>query len=149
MHTRRRVDTANLKAVSTRTAAPGRGFTLLEIAFSVVVLTVLAASVLAFFGTTTRIQTTNREREVARTAAGSKMEEILAWLDYATLFDNFSGTTFSAGTLQAPGGGPPGAVIIDNTDPNLLSITVRVTWIGPSEITDTFKLSTSITNIAP
>lgn len=145
------VEIADVKPVGPIRAARG-GFTLVEIAFSVLIMTVLAVSVLAVFWTNTRAQTSNRDRETARIAASSKMEEILAWLDYDTLVATFTNpphTPFAADDLVEPGGGPPGTVIIDDTDPDLLQIAVRVTWIGPSNIVESFELTTALANPNP
>lgn len=119
------------------------GFTLIEIAFAVAVLTLLAGSMTAFFAVSTRVQNSNRNREIARMAATSKMEEILAWPDYTTLVATFTGTTFTTGTLEGQGGNPPGSVTIDATNPALLEVAVVVAWVDPQG-NDSFELSTWI-----
>lgn len=124
------------------------GFTLLEIALSVSLLIVLAAGVIAFFAISAKMQNTSREREVARVAAASKLEEIVAWLEYDTLALAFSGTTFPAGPLTSPGGGPPGTVTIDSANPDLLLVTVTVNWTGAGG-EDVLELSTTIANPDP
>ena len=124
------------------------GFTLLEIALSVALLVVLASGVIAFFAISAKMQNSSREREVARVAAASRMEEILAWLDYDTLAAAFAGTSFSAGPLTAPGGGAPGAVTVDSANPDLLLVTVRVAWEGAGG-SDELELSTTIANPDP
>ena len=85
--------------------------------FAVAILMMLGASMTAFFAVSTRVQNSNRNREIARMIATSKMEEILAWPNTATLVATFSGTQFVAGPLRGPGGNPPGTVTIDNTNP--------------------------------
>lgn len=119
------------------------GFTLLEIAFAVAILLMLGASMTAFFAVSTRVQNSNRNREIARIAATSKLEEILAWPNPATIPATFSGTTFTAGPLQGPGGNLPGRVTVDATNPALLVVTVNVDWIDvPAD--DSFELSVMI-----
>ncbi len=124
------------------------GFTLLEIAISVTLLVVLALGVIAFFALSEKMQSTSRAREVARVAAVSKMEEIMAWLDYDTLTAAFSATSFPAWPLIGPGGAPPGAVSVDSANPDLLLVTVTVAWEG-SGGDDGLELSTTIANPSP
>lgn len=124
------------------------GFTLLEIAFSVALLVVLASSVIAFFALSEKMQSTSRAREVARVAAVSKMEEIKAWLNYDTLAAAFSETSFPAWPLIGPGGGAPGTVSVDSTNPDLLLFTVTVVWEGPGG-NDGLEVSTRIANPSP
>ncbi len=124
------------------------GFTLLEIALSVTLLVVLASGVIAFFALSEKTQSTRLAREVARVAAVSKMEEIMAWLDYDTLAAAFSETSFTAWPLTAPGGGAPGAVSVDSTTPDLLLVTVTVAWEG-SGGDDGLEVSTTIANPTP
>jgi prepilin-type N-terminal cleavage/methylation domain-containing protein len=124
------------------------GFTLLEIALSVALLVVLASGVIAFFAISAKMQNSSREREVARVAAVSKMEEILAWLDHDTLAAAFAGTSFSAGPLKAPGGGTPGTVTVDSANPDLLLVTIHVAWEGAGG-SDELELSTTIANPDP
>lgn len=119
------------------------GFTLIEIAFAVAILMMLGASMTAFFAVSTRVQNSNRNREIARMSATSKMEEVLAWPNAATLVATFSGTQFAAGPLQGPGGAPPGTVTIDDTNPGLLVATVNIVWID-SPANDSFELSALI-----
>ena len=154
MLARERVDTADPAEVGPwRTAQrQGGGFTLVEIAFSVAIMTVLAASVLVVFWSTTRAQTLNRERETAMVAASSKMEEILAWMNYDTLAGTFTNpphNPFAAGSLVAPSGGPPGTVVVDDTNPGLLQVAVRVIWVGPSNVVENLELTTSIADPSP
>lgn len=130
------------------TGRRSQGFTLLEIALSVALLVVLASSVIAFFALSAKMQNTSRERDLARVAAVSKMEEIVAWLDYDTLPVAFAGTSFTAGPLSAPGGGAPGRVIIGSTNPDLLLVTVLVAWEGAGG-NDALELSTTIANPEP
>ncbi len=124
------------------------GFTLLEIAFSVALLVVLASSVIAFFGLSENMQSTSRAREIARVAAVSKMEEIMAWLDYDTLAAAFADTSFTAWPLIGPGEGAPGSVSVDSTNPDLLLVTITVDWEG-SVGDDGLEVSTTIANPTP
>ena len=110
---------------------PEAGFTLIEVAIAMLVLGVLALSVGATMVTNFRTADLVDQQGVAREATRSKVEEILAWPTFETTADQFDGETFDVAPLARINGALPGTVVIDDTDPTLLVIVVRVDWLGP------------------
>lgn len=142
------------QGIESRSTVSSQGFTLLETCFAMFILALLALNTVATLATCMRIDNSNREREQAHLAARNQMETILAWPDYGTLKTKFNDTWFTAGTLLAPpyatgGSGDanasPGRVTVDDTNPDLLRVTVRVDWTI-SEGADSLELSTLIAN---
>ena len=126
------------------------GFTLVEIAIAAFLLGILGMAVSATAANSFRINAVVSQQGEVREAARAQMEDIVAWPDYATLTNQFDGTVFQVGALTGPQGvgDPPGTVTVDDTNPNLLDITVRVQWIGPMG-TENFELRTMLTNTNP
>ena len=122
------------------------GFTLLEVSFGLAIVGIIAVSVMATMVTCSKAQSYYRERAVAREAARSKMEEILAWKDFCGLVSKFDGGEFDAAFLQAPASDPVAAgesVVPDEVDrrPGSVSV-VKVSavflkpWPGGMRVSD-------------
>jgi hypothetical protein len=81
-----------------------------------------------------RLNEAARENDLALQGATEMMERLMAE-DVATAFASFNGTGFNVSGLSEISGdadGMVGLVTIDNTNPDLLSATVRVEWRGRS-----------------
>ncbi len=95
------------------------GFTLLEVSFGLAIVGIIAVSVMATIVTCSKAQNHHRERSIAREAARSKMEEILAFQEFYTLVSTFDGTTFGAEFLRLPAGAEePGGGEVYSPEPD-------------------------------
>ena len=125
------------------------GFTLLEVVASISILTILSLSV--GISVTTAMQADRRaaDRDEARSAAGSRLEEVAAWPDFATLISTFDSQTFAVDDLAQADGTDPGRITVYQIAPETLRAEVRVTWRDESLATDlNYEISTIITNKA-
>jgi len=105
-----------------------KGFTLVEIALAMVILTVGILALLATITPSLYSEQTSREFDLAKTAAANKLEEIRGY-DFATVYATYNNTYFAVTGLTAPATQTnPGFINIDNSNPNLLDITVTITW---------------------
>jgi prepilin-type N-terminal cleavage/methylation domain-containing protein len=124
-----------------------RGFTLIELIAALSVFAVLLVGLAASIAATARGNSSIQEIDVAREAARGQMETILA-ADFATVMA-FDGTTFTAAPLTPQTGfASVGTVSIDNTNPALLVVTVRVAWAGVLG-DDQLELSTFLADTTP
>ena len=135
------------------------GFTLLEVSFGLAIVGVIAVSIMATIVTCSKAQSYYRERAVAREAARSKMEEVLAWKDFCGLVPAFDGGEFDADVRVAPALGPvaegdpvasvevgrsPGSVSVVKLSPHLVRVVVRVEWQSPARGNQQYEISTRI-----
>ena len=136
------------------------GFTLIEVSFGLAIIGIIAVSVMATIVTCSKSQNYHRERAIAREAARSKMEEVLAWREFQTLVETFDNTTFDAGTLITgdfeevvvkegedppdPVAIPPGMVDAELVSPYLARVTVRVEWESPARGMQDYEVTTMV-----
>jgi prepilin-type N-terminal cleavage/methylation domain-containing protein len=106
------------------------GFTLIELAVTLSVFVLLAAGMAASVAANASLNRSTQETDVARESARAQIEEILAWEDFTTIGPVYDGRRIPVGSLVHPDGGLPGSIQIDQTDPALTRVTVRVDWIG-------------------
>ncbi|MCZ6795019.1 MAG: hypothetical protein O7J95_15560 [Planctomycetota bacterium] len=109
------------------------GLSLTEVTLSIGVLLV-AANLLVIALGRLRADHAVRDREEALRLVKAQIEDVLAWPEYATLVSQFDGRVFAVGALRGTGSRPgrPGLVIVDDSDPDLLRVTVKAEWIGSS-----------------
>ncbi len=141
------------------------GFSLIELMMA---LTILAVALLALMaGITHCIQQSNTHQEynIAMAAAQSKLEEIQAVSaeDLDTVEPTYNadpaddpdgdgtapGNAFAVTGLSVTDGdedGIAGEVVIDDTDPDLLEVTVQVVWQGPAGAQTDVTLQTMLTH---
>ena len=114
------------------------GFTIIEVMMAIIVLVTGILALLAILSACMYQQITSREADIAKSTAAAKLEEIRAKgeTDFVNVCTAYSGTNFAVSELQTQTGDPnPGYIMIDNSNPELLDITVRVRWLsrsGPS-----------------
>jgi len=96
------------------------------------VLGIVAIALVGVTATNARATSLNSQQAEAREATRAQLDAILAWPTYNEIKTQFDGVTFDVPGLTSPSGGSAGRVTIDDTDPNLLRITVRVDWVGPN-----------------
>ena len=124
------------------------GFTLLEVAFGIGLLGLVAVSVMATIATCSSSQNYFREREEAQEAARAQLEEVIAWRDFNTLRTTFHGRMFNAGPLTSPDPDAvgPGTIRVTELQPDLLRISALVDWVSPASGVHRFELSTLVAN---
>lgn len=125
------------------------GFTLLELTAALTVLVMLAAGLAASLVVGYRANQYTRERDIARAAVHTQMEQVKSWSNYDNLVDAFDGTTFEVIELPEVEGSPAGEVLIDDANPDLLSVRVTVSWTGRGGGIESYELNTRIANTNP
>lgn len=100
-----------------------KGFTLLELMLAAAVLIVAISGLVAAFVGCYALNETARNLTFATMGAQQKLEEIREH-NFYNIYSDYNGTTFGVtGIAEAKG-----RVDIDNTNPDLLKITVTVCW---------------------
>jgi Tfp pilus assembly protein PilV len=99
------------------------GFTLMELTLAIVILTIGIMSLMATILPAMKLEETSRSFDIAKSAAANKLEEIAGY-DFNSICTVFSGTNFAAGEL----GDTAGYISIDNSNTELLDITVTISW---------------------
>lgn len=125
-----------------------RGFSLIELAVTLSVFTLLASGLAASVAANSSLNRSTRQADVAREIARGQIEEILAWEDFNTVGLAFDGRRFPAGELVHPDGGLPGTIDIDSSDPTLTFVVVRIDWVGERGA-EVLALRTRLADIHP
>jgi len=128
--------------------APLRGFSLIELAVTLSVFTILASGLAASVAANSSLNRSTRQADVAREVARGQIEEVLAHEDFTTIAATFHGRRFIAGELVHPDGGLPGTIEIDATDPTLTFVLVRIDWVGERGA-ETLTLRSRLADIHP
>lgn len=138
------------EGVPSRRGRGSDGFSLIEVVTALSLLAVVALSMGGGLVATLRANRSISEREQARTAVASQLEEILAWPDFDTLTSMFHDRIFAAGDLQglAGPGTLPGSVQVESVNPLLLNVVVRAEWAGVDG-DNSFELTTMVSNLSP
>jgi prepilin-type N-terminal cleavage/methylation domain-containing protein len=118
-----------------------RGFTLVEIVVAVAILAFALCSILATYVTCFVLMATSKNINIATNAAMGVMEEIrtapFTQLDQVGLpcdwVGHYHGCTFNVAGLPLGAG----IIAVDNTNPDLLNVTVAVTWNQSGRIMST------------
>ena len=104
------------------------GLTLIEIALAIIILTVGILSIFSVIIPSMYLDQSSREFDIAKAAAADKLEEIRAY-DFDSVYTTYNNSYFSVQELGVPSGiTNTGYVNINNANPDLLDITVTVTW---------------------
>ena len=111
-----------------------RGFSLIEVMVALAVIAIALFSMLTMMLNTMNLKEVQRQRALAKQAALAKLEEIKAQ-DFDTINPQYGAggfmNTFTVdGLLDSAQGDSQarGAIAIDNTNPDLLDLTVTITW---------------------
>lgn len=107
----------------------GRGFALLELTVSILVLTVAIVGLLAALTSSSRLDTQSREKLLATNAARHWMSRLAVWPH--RFLSDYNGHAFDVPGLQAQAGGAlPGRISVRSLSPDLAEVEVRVSWRG-------------------
>jgi prepilin-type N-terminal cleavage/methylation domain-containing protein len=107
--------------VSGKTAR--RGFTLIEVILSIAILAFALCGILAAYISCTVFMATSKNVNIATNAAFGLIEEIRS-SSFTRIMDNYDGLTFSVNDIPSS----MGVVHVDNTNPELLEVTVSICW---------------------
>ena len=102
-----------------------RAFTLIEVMLGALILIVVMLSIIATYIICFELVYTSRNMTFAVNSAQMKMEEIKNHGFY-NIFADYNNTTFDIDEL--PVGESMGIVYVDNTNPDLLEVTISVCW---------------------
>ena len=120
---------------STRKGAKG-GFSLIEVVVALAVISIALLSMLTMMLNTTNLKEVGRQRTLAKQAAMAKLEELKAQ-DFDSIVPDY-GTGGPQNTFEVEGltgidalnPVAQGVISIDNSNPDLLDLTIVVTWQG-------------------
>ena len=101
------------------------GFTLVEVMLAAAFLIIVLSGMLATYISCFELITTVRNLTFAVNSAQGKIEEIRDY-SFSSTFDDYNNTTFTVDEI--PAGNSRGVVYLDNSDPDLLVLTVSVCW---------------------
>ena len=123
------------------------GFTLLELSMVVGLVGVVAVTLMGALLSTVKVDGAMREREEAMWAVRSQLEQVVAWPDFGSLVTQWDGFIFAIGSLEGSQGPGtlPGRVEVDDSDPDLVRVTVRADWAGTYD-ENSFELSTLVSD---
>lgn len=127
------------------------GFTLLEVSIAIVILAVGIMATVMVIITSTLQREVSREMDLAKNAATAKLQEIRAY-DFDSVHDYYhlgAGNTFTVDGLlpQKDAGGelPIGSVSVDDTNTELLDITVTIRWLSVTQAEPELEMHTMLT----
>ncbi len=119
-----------------------RGSSYLEVMVAASILAVALVGTFGAFQTCTVLNRQAREDMLALDAAQAFLEGTKAYT-FSETYGHWNGRTFDILGLTPPAGeGAPGLVTVDNANPNLLYIRVRVRWQGDDARAHEFALET-------
>lgn len=102
-----------------------RGFTLLELTIAAAILIVALSGLLAVYVLCFNANETAKNLTLATSAIQQKLEEIRDY-NFYEIFDEMNDTTFEVSGI--PNQYAEGAIKVDASNPDLLKITVSVSW---------------------
>lgn len=104
------------------------GFTLVEVMIAVTILAVASGGLIAAFTGCFTVNEGARNSTIAINGAQKKMEEIRNY-DFDDIYSDYNGATFEVAGLHEEGSeNKEGSIVVDNTNSNLLKVTVTVCW---------------------
>ncbi|MBI5778969.1 MAG: prepilin-type N-terminal cleavage/methylation domain-containing protein [Planctomycetes bacterium] len=118
-----------------------KGFTLIEVISAMTILSIGILGTTALIPSALYLTQVTQEYDTAKSAAANKMEDIGA-CDFNQVVTRYHNTYFTVAGLNAPVAQPnPGYISVNNTNPNLLDITVIITWQGALDPNATLNFS--------
>lgn len=101
------------------------GFTLIEVVIAMLVVFIAVIGLLAAYASSFELVETARNTTYALNEAQEMIEEIRGH-NFFDIFDDYDDTNFTVDGISA--GNSNGLVEVDDTDPDLLAVTVTVCW---------------------
>ncbi len=101
------------------------GFTLVELMIAVAILAIILLGLLAVFTSCFKLNETSRNLTVAINGAQKKIEEIRN-STFSSVYSIYNGAAFEVDGLD--NSDSEGSIMVDNTNPALLEVTVTVCW---------------------
>jgi prepilin-type N-terminal cleavage/methylation domain-containing protein len=101
------------------------GFTLIEVVLAVGILVFVLCGILATYMSCLELMATSKNMTLATNAAQRKIEEIRDY-NFYNIYSDYNNQTFSVDEM--PAGDSSGVIYVNNSDPELLQITVSVCW---------------------
>ncbi len=108
------------------------GFTILEVMIASTIILLVLVGLLSSLAKSQQLKQNTGEYQVALEAARQKFEEIQS-TTYSTVFATYNNTNFAVtGLIALPqdADGRVGRVTVDNTNANLLLVTISLQWQG-------------------
>lgn len=102
-----------------------QGFTLLELMLGATILVVALVGLLATYLGSFDINETAKNLTLAINAAQQKLEELRDY-NFYKIYEDYNNTTFEVSGISSQDA--EGSAIVDNSDPDLLKITISVCW---------------------
>ena len=100
-----------------------RGFTLVEILLAVAILGFALCGILAMYSTCFVLMATSKNVNIATNAAQGLIEEIRS-SPFTRIIGDYNGLNFIVNAIPSS----RGVVYVDDTDPDLLELTISVCW---------------------
>ena len=123
-----------------------QGISLLEVAIAISVLGVVALTLVGSLALGARAEQEMHDYNMALWTAQSEMERVVAWPDFTTIATQFDAQEFAVVGLEpVVAGGFPGAIVVDDTDPDMLRVFVRVEWMEAGQF-HSLEVATSVAN---
>lgn len=102
-----------------------KGFTLIELMIAAGVLVIVLGGLLLTYISCFALNETSRNLTFAINSAQDKLEEIRDYT-FSRIYDDYNGHTFEVPGIAS--GDSKGLVEVDNSNPDLLKITITVCW---------------------
>lgn len=103
------------------------GFTLIELMIAVGVLVIAFLGLLGVFTACLELNETSKNLTIALHGAQRKMEEIRDH-NFGQIYSNYTGSGANFELAGLPDADSEGSIVVDNSDPELLQVTVTVCW---------------------
>jgi prepilin-type N-terminal cleavage/methylation domain-containing protein len=101
------------------------GFTLIEIMLAILILVVVLCGLLSTYIGCLELASISKNSIFAVNAAQKKIEEIRNY-SFSDIYNDYNNTTFTVDEM--PSGNSKGVIYVDNSNPDLLKLTVSVCW---------------------
>ena len=106
-----------------------KGVTLVEMLLAATILAYAVCAILAMYASCFDLMSTSKNISIATNASQGLMEEMRN-STFQGIFDNYNGLNFTVNAMPSN----RGVVYVDDTDPELLRITISVCWNQRSRI---------------
>ncbi len=102
-----------------------RGFSLIELMFAAGILISGLATLLGIFALCFTLSETAKNLTLSTNAIKQQLEDIRDH-NYFNIYDDYNNTAFTISGMSSQNG--TGAITVNNSDPDLLKITISVSW---------------------